>query len=198
MIMHAVDQFGDCMYCRPEASELETGNFDGHLTMLVAQTDGTENQLADAVRNISEVVSVEARLWSMTQTAGEGTTPTVAQPPASGNKPIEQPRLHVEQTIRVPVERLDRLMNLLSELVIDKTRLTSLAAELGDVDLRALSEHMARVSSRSSVVCHVAAHGSCGYVVSAVSADDSGTCRNRLTRIFRLKWSAVKRSSTVP
>ncbi|CAM3891717.1 chemotaxis protein CheA [Cohnella lubricantis] len=51
------------------------------------------------------------------------------------------------RTIRVDIERLDTLMNLFSELLIDRARLEQLASEVRRGDLTETVEHMARVSS---------------------------------------------------
>ncbi|WP_010269514.1 chemotaxis protein CheA [Paenibacillus senegalensis] len=51
------------------------------------------------------------------------------------------------RTIRVDIERLDVLMNLFSELLIDRVRLEQLAAEIGRAELSDTVEHMARVSA---------------------------------------------------
>lgn len=50
------------------------------------------------------------------------------------------------RTIRVDIDRLDGLMNLLSELLIDRSRLEQLASDLQSQDLTETVEHMARVS----------------------------------------------------
>src|SRR5690606_2456638 len=54
---------------------------------------------------------------------------------------------NVSRTIRVDIERLDSLMNLFSELLIDRVRLEQLASEVKRSDLTETVEHMARVSS---------------------------------------------------
>ena len=152
MVMNAVDQLGDCMYCHPAASELEVGSFDGAFVLLVALRGASLEMLTNAIERISEVesvVSVDGKSEDRTQMNVSAARPdedAVAVPkgtPRSG----DSTRTSVEQTIRVPVERLDRLMNLLSELVIDKTRLASLSASIGQSDLKRLSEHMGGVSS---------------------------------------------------
>ncbi len=50
------------------------------------------------------------------------------------------------RTIRVDIERLDVLMNLFSELLIDRVRLEQLASEVQNGDLTETVEHMSRVS----------------------------------------------------
>lgn len=51
------------------------------------------------------------------------------------------------RTIRVDIDRLDVLMNLLSELLIDRARLEQLATEVKRSDLTETVEHMSRVGS---------------------------------------------------
>ncbi len=51
------------------------------------------------------------------------------------------------RTIRVDIERLDVLMNLFSELLIDRVRLEQLASEIQNHALTETVEHMTRVSS---------------------------------------------------
>ncbi|WP_438350156.1 chemotaxis protein CheW [Paenibacillus sp. FA6] len=51
------------------------------------------------------------------------------------------------RTIRVDIERLDVLMNLFSELLIDRVRLEQLASEANNHELTETVEHVSRVSS---------------------------------------------------
>src|SRR5699024_8760462 len=53
---------------------------------------------------------------------------------------------HYHQTIRVDIEKLDVLMNLFSELVIDRGRLEQLGRELRHGALLETIEHMNRIS----------------------------------------------------
>lgn len=82
-----------------------------------------------------------------TPAAVEGGAPG---PEAAAAKPdAGRPRAgatRADRTIRVPVERLDTLMNLLSELVIDRNRLGAIAAAADRADLRELSDHVARIA----------------------------------------------------
>ncbi|OBZ18364.1 chemotaxis protein CheA [Bacillus sp. FJAT-27264] len=66
----------------------------------------------------------------------------VAKSPAAGRTGGAPSR-----TIRVDIERLDVLMNLFSELLIDRVRLEQLASEIQSGDLTETVEHMSRVSA---------------------------------------------------
>lgn len=50
------------------------------------------------------------------------------------------------KTIRVNIERLDILMNLFEELVIDRGRLEQISKELNNQELHETVEHMSRIS----------------------------------------------------
>ncbi|WP_028595558.1 chemotaxis protein CheA [Paenibacillus assamensis] len=60
---------------------------------------------------------------------------------SSGNKAVQN------RTIRVDIERLDVLMNLLSEMLIDRARLEDLAVDIKRTDLTETVEHLARIST---------------------------------------------------
>jgi len=65
-----------------------------------------------------------------------------SRPAAAASSGSTSPR-----TIRVDIERLDTLMNLFSEMLIDRVRLEQLASEIRSNDLTETVEHMARVSA---------------------------------------------------
>ena len=66
------------------------------------------------------------------------TSAPVAANDAKANKPSE--------SVRVPAERLDELMDRVGELVIAQSRLSQLAGASGDIALRAVSEDIERLS----------------------------------------------------
>jgi two-component system chemotaxis sensor kinase CheA len=66
---------------------------------------------------------------------------TAQQTPSVANVPVSN------RTIRVDIERLDSLMNLFSELLIDRVRLEQLSSEIRRNDLIETVEHISRVSS---------------------------------------------------
>jgi two-component system chemotaxis sensor kinase CheA len=79
-------------------------------------------------------------------------SPSPAQSAPASSRPAESgpPRPAASggvasRTIRVDIDRLDTLMNLLSELLIDRARLEQLASEIRRNDLTETVEHLARV-----------------------------------------------------
>jgi two-component system, chemotaxis family, sensor kinase CheA len=72
----------------------------------------------------------------------ENSTAATAKPAAQASG-----QAVANRTIRVDIERLDALMNLFSELLIDRVRLESLASEIKRSELTETVERMARTSS---------------------------------------------------
>ena len=72
-----------------------------------------------------------------------------AAPPIAANAPTEAARAAPKSgdTVRVPAERLDEMMDRVGELVIAQSRLKQLAAASLDVSLRAVAEEIERLAS---------------------------------------------------
>jgi two-component system chemotaxis sensor kinase CheA len=92
------------------------------------------NEIAAASAPVSSSIAVPSN-----DSAARKAAPVLQAAPA--NVPVSN------RTIRVDIERLDSLMNLFSELLIDRVRLEQLASEIRRNDLIETVEHMSRVSS---------------------------------------------------
>ncbi|MCJ8509285.1 chemotaxis protein CheA [Rhizobium lemnae] len=69
-----------------------------------------------------------------------------AAPAKAVSQPIEAKQTKSNENVRVPAERLDELMDRVGELVIAQSRLSQLAGSSGDLQLRAVSEDVERLS----------------------------------------------------
>ncbi|MDD2447108.1 MAG: chemotaxis protein CheA [Tissierellia bacterium] len=63
------------------------------------------------------------------------------------NNDVKSNNHHVSQTIRVDINRLDNFMNLVSELVIYRTRLENIAGKINNNELNEPLEQVARITS---------------------------------------------------
>ncbi|WP_054028967.1 chemotaxis protein CheA [Bacillus sp. FJAT-28004] len=97
---------------------------------------------AAAAVEVVEVAENAAPQVVKTDTPVEAVKGQAPSAPAATNTPA-----NVSRTIRVDIERLDTLMNLFSELLIDRVRLEQLSSEIKRSDLTETVEHMTRVSS---------------------------------------------------
>ncbi|RKN86502.1 chemotaxis protein CheA [Paenibacillus ginsengarvi] len=168
MVFSYLEQNGEIVKSMPSVEDIEKEKFETSFSVyFVSEQSGEE--LERQVGNISEMESVQAEKLdpeglkrkmqpapaataaaaSEVASAANEVSPAAAAKPvaaaapkaAGGGAPVQS------RTIRVDIERLDVLMNLFSELLIDRVRLEQLASEVRRSDLTETVEHMARVSS---------------------------------------------------
>ncbi|EUC00833.1 CheA signal transduction histidine kinase [Rhizobium sp. CF080] len=72
--------------------------------------------------------------------------PQAAAPAPIAPAPVEAKQNKASENVRVPAEKLDELMDRVGELVIAQSRLSQLAGGSGDLQLRAVSEDVERLS----------------------------------------------------
>lgn len=152
MVFEVLDSLGEVIKSTPEVSELEEEQFDQSFSVLfVSKNDQTE--IKEKINKVSEITKVEIKVFT---------------PPKNTDEPVPEPKLEVEKssekkktssttsqirlsaprkTIRVNIERLDVLMNLFEELVIDRGRLEQIASDLQNNELQETVERMSRISS---------------------------------------------------
>lgn len=119
----------------------------------VVQLELTAFKTETGEENQEEVLKTQADI----QPAQEVHLPEISQPQItldeeqlpSSTQEIEQSSTasrNVNKTIRVSIDRLDVLMNLFSELVIDRGRLEQISRDIHNPELQETVEHMSRIS----------------------------------------------------
>ncbi|WP_209809612.1 chemotaxis protein CheA [Ammoniphilus resinae] len=161
MVYNSLESVGEIIKCIPSVEELEEEKFDKSFDLVIL-THKSEEELKKIVLNVSEIDSAEIRTIDLKSEAKENKkeeheqslqSPKASdQSSANGNLPVTgdstngQKKHTTSKTIRVDIERLDVLMNLFSELVIDRGRLDQLAKELLNGPLSETVEHMNRIT----------------------------------------------------
>ncbi|MHB0881147.1 chemotaxis protein CheW [Paenibacillus sp. SEL1] len=121
-------------------------------TVSVVQLDQESlKQMSEVTAGLAEAAAVqEAPVAVQPPAPSQPQSPAAASvaKPAAGKAPAAKAAAPTHnRTIRVDIERLDVLMNLFSELLIDRVRLEQLASEASNPALTETVEHMSRVSS---------------------------------------------------
>lgn len=135
MVFKVLEEQGDIIKSIPVAQELDEGKFDTCFEVFVV-TQAEQEQIERDINNISEVKIEEiSRInpVALQDTASEETE-VLEKVSQSG---YEAKKTHkIKQTVRVDIERLDNLMNLVGELVMHKGRLEQIgsASKLGDLN----------------------------------------------------------------
>lgn len=163
MVFDSLEKQGEVVQSSPSVQDIEQEKFDRSFTVYYI-TKEKEQAIREAIENVSEVESVEVsligkdelgKLFDNRRNAGDKRPPAAAAARQAGAEAAKgaaqtaatRTAATASRTIRVDIERLDTLMNLFSELLIDRVRLESLAAEIDRPELTETVEHMARVSS---------------------------------------------------
>ena len=162
MVMNALDELGDVIKSVPSAEDLEQEKFDHSFDVIII-TAAEEKAVQDAVNSISEISKVETNVIDLAAeekaaaTAPAASAPKAAAPapaakkaaPAPAKKAAAAPakKVHHSQSVRVDIEKLDTLMNLMGELVINKVRLEQIGQTHRLADLTETLEQMDRVTT---------------------------------------------------
>ena len=145
LVFKALEKLGEIIVSQPTAQDIEDEKFD--LTFsLVFISGNTKDEVVAAVKSVSEIAEVycdefvlpetEKKAESETKKVSESTETKEAAPAAksSAPAPVAKPDAKkavskpvVNRTVRVDIEKLDGLMNLVSELIIAKNSLVSAA-----------------------------------------------------------------------
>ena len=161
MVMHALDEIGDVIKSIPPAEDLEQEKFERSFDVVVA-TGADAQAVQNAVDSVSEIEDVLVELLDpdklgKSEAPAPAAAPAAAAPAATAAapaakkeaaKPAAAPakKQHQSQSVRVDIEKLDTLMNLMGELVINKVRLEQIGQTHRLSDLMETLEQMDRVT----------------------------------------------------
>jgi len=172
MVFDLLERSGEVVKSFPTVQDIEQEKFERSFSLYYITTKEAQ-ELEKGIMSISEIESAKViqldqeTLQQMTNQvaataeveAAPVPAPVVASPEPSSSSQEESKKPAAtkaaapkqaaapSRTIRVDIERLDVLMNLFSELLIDRSRLEQLASETGNNDLSDTVAHLSRVST---------------------------------------------------
>lgn len=129
MVLKSLEQFGEIFKTLPSVTEIEQEKFDLDLIYYIV-TKSNEEEIKNVVQGIAEVEMVEVLPY---ETARTEQIQNIVQESVEKDEKNEikvKTDFKKSQTIRISVERLDNLMNLVGELVIDRTRLIKISEDV--------------------------------------------------------------------
>lgn len=151
LITTSLKRQGEIITTSPSFETLKEGKFDRSFLIILSTKDAAES-IQRELMGISEVDNVrvgpaEAKL--QTAPVGEPARPQETAPslpagsagPGSNTAQAEQPSSYLKkiQSIRIPVQRLDKIMNFMGELAISKIRLVQVVQSLKIQELEEIS-----------------------------------------------------------
>ncbi|MDZ5473461.1 chemotaxis protein CheA [Bacillus sp. 31A1R] len=163
MVFEVLEKIGEVIKSSPSVDQLEEEQFDQEFTVTLVSKEPKED-IHKKVLKVSEVNKVDVQVITLSNVRQkqelleeeivsqlqvvEETVNTLAEAP---NQPEEKKKQTGakqanNKTIRVNIERLDILMNLFEELVIDRGRLEQISRDLNNQELHETVERMSRIS----------------------------------------------------
>jgi len=134
LVFKTLEAFGDIIKTEPSVQDIEDEKFENEFTLYLV-TSKDKEYILRALSSVSELKtvdvmridqdSIEVQKANLEDDADSKDTAETTKPflttqkPSNGQKNLKK----TTKTLRVDIERLDNLMNLVSELIIIKTRL---------------------------------------------------------------------------
>ena len=151
LVFKAIEELGEIMVSCPPVQDIEDEKFDFDFS-LICITECSLDKLLAAVRNVSEIESAKGAAWDpntvvtveeepeepkkeevTTEKAAVAPVANAEAAPAKNTEKKAVSKPVVNRTVRVDIEKLDSLMNLVSELIIAKNSLVSATSSIGNV-----------------------------------------------------------------
>lgn len=171
LIFKGLEEYGEITKCIPSADDLENENFDLDISIIYL-THKSKEEIYEVLINISEVSEVivdnvninenvnvknvidnelkeEVKQQLKEEPKQEVKTkqPTIKPKELEGKSEEKKQHKKVHQSVRVDLERLDKFMNMVSELVIHRTRLEQISTNYKSTELNETLEQVARTTS---------------------------------------------------
>lgn len=150
MVFKAVEEDGEIIKSLPPAHELDEGKFENDFEIFVIST-ATADDLEKRLGNISEISVLYIReidINSLSTQSGSVRTNSNNNISKPSLDTTDSPRSHkAKQTVRVDIDRLDNLMNLVGELVMHKGRLEQIGFSHKISELNETMEQIDRIST---------------------------------------------------
>ncbi|MDG5788169.1 chemotaxis protein CheA [Evansella sp. AB-P1] len=164
MVFEVVEKIGEVIKSQPTVEQLEEENFELEFSITLLTKDSA-NEVEAKILKVSEIDSVNIITIDVDQLSNHDKNETAkdnisevdslennitsdlnpVEPTSEKNNKVQQGG-SLNKTIRVNIERLDSLMNLFEEIVIDRGRLEKISQDLKNNDLTETVEHMTRIS----------------------------------------------------
>lgn len=138
LIVTHLKKMGEILQAVPPLEDLSAARFDNFFTIVLASKERQEEIHQDLL-NISEVDDIAISLAEDKSPAAQNTASAAAGPEPAYVKKI--------QSMRIPVQRLDRIMNLIGELTIAKIQLMQMVETHNTYGLEEISITLDRLTS---------------------------------------------------
>lgn len=147
MVFKVLEEDSEVIKSIPAVTDLEDGKFDETFDLVVI-TKASLPELIDRLEHISEIRVDSSQLVNFDQLPLHRDDIDVMKSDQKTTEQVDAKRNHkIKHTVRVDIDRLDNLMNLVGELVMHKGRLGQIASNQRIVELNETIEQIDRIST---------------------------------------------------
>jgi two-component system chemotaxis sensor kinase CheA len=147
-ILNELSDMGKTVFSKPSSQEIEAENVNDELFIILC-TDSEKDDIQNTMEKIEDVDRVEIAIINQYQNL-------IQEENVEKNKIPDTPVIDKSEalkSVRVDVKLLDKLMNMVEELVIDRSRISQVGRELESryqsdllvIDLQETSNHIVKV-----------------------------------------------------
>ncbi|MDU4937034.1 MAG: chemotaxis protein CheA [Clostridium sp.] len=152
LIVKDLEEIGEIIKSKPSTEDIENEDFELQLDFVLITTS-SEDEVKKLVENISEVRMVKTKLIEFQKIEESAVKPKEVKLEPKETSEEKKKSVKKEgnkkshQSVRVDLERIDKLMNMVSELVIYRTRLEQIVVDHKSSDLTETLEQVGRTTT---------------------------------------------------
>ena len=156
IIFNTLETFGEIIYSNPSVEDIEDEKFDLKFSVLLV-SDNDKSIILSELNQISEIENITLT-DSEDNNSNKIIEPKESEIPTDSNIIMDEVNVKSEKTtqthsgkvgktVRVDIDRLDNLMNLVSELIIIKTRMDDLSEKTTGENMTEAIEYLERITT---------------------------------------------------
>lgn len=157
IVFQTVERYAEIFKALPKVEDIEDEKFDSEFTIAII-TKEPEALIKKELESISEIIEArfekievaaeaENSQISSSDVEAEEETSAPSNDEKGNNEDAQGKKAKMGKTVRVDIDRLDNLMNLVSELIIIKTRLEGVGSDLNNQDMTETVEYLERITT---------------------------------------------------
>ncbi|HHV27255.1 MAG TPA: chemotaxis protein CheA [Tissierellia bacterium] len=153
IIFNTIESFSEIIYSYPSVEDIEDEKFDLEFSLVIV-TDHKKDEIKEEIERISEIDEVNIGPVEMDLTKKQVNKKEKSKKSIDKNNVNRKSTSNniaktnrVGKTVRVDIDRLDTLMNLVSELIIIKTRMEDMSGTTSKEDMNEAIEYLERITT---------------------------------------------------
>lgn len=156
IIFNTLETFGDVIYSNPSVEDIEDEKFNLEFSVMLV-SDSIQSNILNELNQISEIDKInisnfDSTIYIPAITSNElnngiDLTSSENGQTTKNDKGSQTNTVKIGKTVRVDIDRLDNLMNLVSELIIIKTRMDDLSENSTGENMTEAIEYLERITT---------------------------------------------------